>query len=98
MLKIRLQVGGRNKHRKYRIVVAESSSRRDGKFVEIVGYYNPQPSGQDLKCQIKLERIDYWLGQGAQATETVAALVKKVRKGEAKHAAYAEAEAAPAAS
>lgn len=83
-LKIRLQVRGRRHHRKYRIVVAEEAARRDGKHVEILGYYNPQPRGQDIKCEIDLDRAEYWKGVGAKPTETVAGLIRKARRGEEK--------------
>lgn len=63
----------------YRLVVAESSSRRDGKFVENLGLYNPRPRGKDVETQINIERADYWLSVGAQPTDTAKSVIKKAR-------------------
>lgn len=75
MLKIRLRRTGLKKQPSYRIVVADSRSPRDGRFLEIVGHYNPrtEPPSFDLD----IERIRYWLSQGAQPTDTVARLLDK---------------------
>ena len=54
----------------YRMVVAESSSRRNGKFVENLGLYNPKPRGKDVETQVNLERVDYWLSVGALPSDT----------------------------
>ncbi|MBE6413717.1 MAG: 30S ribosomal protein S16 [Verrucomicrobiaceae bacterium] len=78
-LKIRLQRHGSTHDPKYRVVVAESSARRDGKFVETLGMYNPSPKGKDIPFSINLERADYWLSVGAQPTDTAKALIKKAR-------------------
>ena len=59
--------------------VAESSSRRDGKFVENLGLYNPRPRGKDVETQINIERADYWLSVGAQPTDTAKSVIKKAR-------------------
>ena len=59
----------------YRIVVADSRSPRDGRFIEEIGYYNPVANPVDLK--INEERAKYWLGTGAQPTDTVRGLLKK---------------------
>ena len=75
-LKIRLARGGAKKRPFYRIVVAEASAPRDGRYVERVGTYNPMvPKDHDQRLTLKAERITYWLGQGAQPTERVAAAV-----------------------
>ena len=79
-LKIRLQRAGATNAPKYRVVVAEASSRRDGRFVEGLGYYNPQPRGKDVRQEINLERVDYWMSVGAQPTETARSLIKRARK------------------
>lgn len=74
MLKVKLsQVGKRNK-RSYRIIVAEAKSKRDGKFVEKIGSYNPEAG--DSKVQIKQDRLDYWVKNGAQITEAVKKLIQ----------------------
>ncbi|CAI8221410.1 MAG: 30S ribosomal protein S16 [SAR116 cluster bacterium] len=71
-LKIRLARGGAKKRPFYRIVVAEASAPRDGRYVERVGTYNPMvPRDHDQRLVLKNERITYWLGQGAQPTERV---------------------------
>jgi len=71
-LKIRLARGGAKKRPFYRIVVAEASAPRDGRYVERVGTYNPMvPKDHDQRLVLKSERITYWLGQGAQPTERV---------------------------
>ena len=79
-LKIRLQRKGTRHAPVYRMVVAESTSTRDGRFVEILGTYAPQARGQDQESVLKLDRIDYWLSVGAQPTDTAKDLIKKARK------------------
>jgi small subunit ribosomal protein S16 len=74
-VKIRLARGGRKKRPFYRIVVASSEAPRDGRFIENIGTYNPLPLETDVK--INSERLQYWLGQGAKPTDTVAGLIKK---------------------
>ena len=70
---------GKKKQPHYRIVVADSRSPRDGRFVENLGYYNPLPSPAVLS--LDLARVDYWLGQGASPSDTVDRLVRKARSG-----------------
>ena len=71
-LKFRLARGGAKKRPFYRIVVAEASAPRDGRYVERVGTYNPMvPKDHEQRLTLKAERITYWLGQGAQPTERV---------------------------
>jgi small subunit ribosomal protein S16 len=73
MLKVKLsQVGKKNK-RSYRIVIAEARSKRDGKVVEKIGYYNPKD--KNSKIQIKQDRLNYWVKNGAQITEAVRKLI-----------------------
>lgn len=79
-LKIRLQRGGAAHAPHYRVVVAESSARRDGRFVEKVGTYDPCNKDADQQLALNLDRIDYWLGVGAQPTDTTRSLIKKVRR------------------
>ena len=75
MVKIRLRRMGAKKSPFYRVVVADSKSPRDGRFIEEIGTYNPvtQPS----EINIDMERADYWIRNGAQPTDTVRALLKK---------------------
>lgn len=62
----------------FRIVVADGRSPRDGKFIEEIGTYNPQQKDQNVK--LNLERIKYWVGKGAQPSDTVASFIKKASK------------------
>ena len=78
-VKIRLRRMGKKKQPHYRIVVADSRSPRDGRFVENVGYYNPLSHPAQLK--VDLDRVDYWLGEGAIVSPTVGSLVSKARNG-----------------
>lgn len=76
-VRIRLrQTGKRNQH-SHRIVVADGRSPRDGRFIECIGTYDPR---RKLET-IDLERVDYWLPQGAQPSETVDAIIKRARAG-----------------
>jgi len=79
-LRIRLQRHGAIHAPMYRMVVAEKTVKRNGKFVENIGFYNPQARGKDIELDVKLDRVDYWTGVGAQASDTAAALIKKARK------------------
>lgn len=78
-LKIRLQRHGSTHNPVYRVVVAESAARRDGKFVETIGMYNPSPRGKDIDSKLDLARADYWVSVGAQPSDTVKALIKKAK-------------------
>lgn len=75
MVKIRLKRMGAHKKPVYRIVVADSRSPRDGKFIEEIGFYNPLKDPAEIT--VKAERAAKWLKDGAQPTETVRALLKK---------------------
>ncbi len=77
MLTIRLARSGAKKRPFYHVSVADSRMPRDGRFVERVGYYNPIASGQEVRLQLDLERIDYWIGQGAQPSDRVLNLLKQ---------------------
>ncbi len=79
-LKIRLQRHGSAHSPMYRVVVAENTSRRNGKFVENLGMYNPSPRGKDVPFQINIERADYWLSVGAQPTDTAKSIIKQAKK------------------
>ena len=75
---IRLSRTGCNNKPSYRVMVTDSRSPRDGRFIEIVGSYDPKKKGENYT--LDMERIDYWQGQGAQVSETVASLLKRARK------------------
>src|SRR6185295_7737155 len=78
---IRLRREGAKNRPYFKVVVASSRSPRDGKFIEILGTYDPKKPGQN--CQLKLDRIDHWISKGAQPSETVRSLIKKNKKAEA---------------
>ena len=80
MVVIRLARGGSKKRPFYNMVVADSRNRRDGRFIERVGFYNPVASGNADSLVINTERLAYWEGQGAQLSPTVARLVKQSAK------------------
>jgi small subunit ribosomal protein S16 len=75
MVKIRLRRVGRKNAPFYRILVADSQSPRDGKFIEIIGQYAPRQNEGSL--QVNEERANYWLGVGAQPTDTVRSLLRR---------------------
>ena len=76
MVKIRLRRMGAKKAPYYRIVVADSRSPRDGRFIEELGTYDPMADGE--KLTVNQERVQYWIANGAQPTDTVRGLLKKV--------------------
>jgi len=76
MVTIRLARGGAKKRPFFNIVVADSRNRRDGRFIERIGFYNPVASGNAEGLRINRERLAYWQGVGAQLTETVDRLVR----------------------
>jgi small subunit ribosomal protein S16 len=76
MVTIRLARGGSKKRPFYHLTVTDSRKSRDGRFIERVGFFNPVARGQEERLRIDRDRVDYWLGQGAQASERVAQLLK----------------------
>ena len=80
MVKIRLTRGGAKKRPFYHIIVTDSRSARDGRNIERVGYYNPVASGNEKRVEINVERVQHWLGHGAQMTDKVANLYKQATK------------------
>lgn len=77
-VKIRLARAGAKKHPYYHVVATDSASRRDGRFIEAVGSYDP--TAQPAKVQFDDERLDHWLNCGAQPTATVAQLIRNHKK------------------
>ncbi|MAC80411.1 MAG: 30S ribosomal protein S16 [Rhodobacteraceae bacterium] len=76
-MKIRLARGGSKKRPFYSIVASDSRMPRDGRFIEKLGTYNPLlPKDSEDRVQMKLERVEYWLGQGAQPTDRVARMLE----------------------
>ncbi|HTW75154.1 MAG TPA: 30S ribosomal protein S16 [Steroidobacteraceae bacterium] len=80
MVTIRLTRRGGKNQPFYHVVVTDSRRRQGGASLEQVGFYNPVARGKDTVLKLDLERIDYWRGQGAQASERVRALVSGYRK------------------
>ena len=78
MVVIRLRREGTKNAPYYKVVVADQRSPRDGKFIEIIGNYDPKKEG--LNANIDLTRVDSWVNNGAQPSDTVRSLVKKLRK------------------
>jgi small subunit ribosomal protein S16 len=78
-VRIRLKRMGRKKAPHYRVVVADSRSPRDGRFVETLGYYKPLST--PARLVLDLERVDYWMGEGADPSHTVRTLISKARTG-----------------
>ena len=91
---IRLRREGALNRPYFKVVVTDKRSPRDGKFIEIVGTYDPKKRG--MNSTLKLDRIDYWISKGAQPSDTVRSLIKKNKNPEAaaKKAAAAEAKKA----
>jgi small subunit ribosomal protein S16 len=75
---IRLRREGAKNRPYYKVVVADSRSPRDGKFIEIIGTYDPKKP--DHNSTLKLDRIEHWMSKGAQPSDTVRSLIKKNRK------------------
>lgn len=75
---IRLRREGAINHPYYKIVVSDQRSPRDGKFIEIIGTYDPKKKGENYSLQ--LDRADYWVGVGARPSQTVGSIITKARK------------------
>ena len=80
MVTIRLSRGGAKKQPFYHIVATDSRARRDGRYIERLGYYNPVARGEATPLDVNLDRLDYWVANGAQMSERVAKIVKAHRK------------------
>jgi small subunit ribosomal protein S16 len=83
MVVIRLARGGAKKRPFYHLVVTDKRNRRDGRYIERVGYFNPLAKGQEIRLNIEKERVQHWLSQGAQMSDRVAKLVKDSNKADA---------------
>ncbi|MDR0617476.1 MAG: 30S ribosomal protein S16 [Endomicrobium sp.] len=77
-VRLRLQRSGKPKRPYYKIVAIDQRTKRDGQPIEILGQYDPIV--KDSKCNVNMERVNYWLSIGAKASETVAVLIKKNRR------------------
>ena len=80
MVTIRLSRGGAKKRPFYHLVVADSRCRRDGRYIERVGFFNPIAKGGEERLRLNNDRIEYWRSQGAQMTERVSSLIKQSHK------------------
>ncbi len=77
MVTIRMARGGAKKRPFYQIVVTDSRNKRDGRFIERVGFFNPVARGNEERLRIDRERVDHWISQGAQTSDRVAKLLKE---------------------
>ena len=80
MVVIRMARGGAKNRPFYNIVVADSRMPRDGRFIERIGFYNPKASENEPKYRIALDRVDYWVKQGAQPSGAVVKVIKRGKK------------------
>ncbi len=90
MVVIRLARGGAKKRPFYNVVVADSRSRRDGRFIERVGFYNPVATAKEEALRLSVDRIVFWQERGAKLSDTVAGLVKRSTRPVAPVTAVAE--------
>ena len=79
-LKIRLQRHGTSHRPFYRMVVTEANARRDGRFVELLGTYEPQASRPKNELNLKIDRVEYWKSVGAKTTDTAESLLRRARR------------------
>jgi len=87
MVTIRLSRGGAKRRPFYHLVVTDSRNRRDGRYIERLGFFNPIATGKEVRLEVDLDRFDHWLAQGAQTSDRVASLIKAHRKQQDKAAA-----------
>lgn len=80
MVTIRLSRGGSKKRPFYHFTVADHKRARDGRFIERLGFFNPVARGAEERIRLDLERIDHWIGVGAQMSDRVTRLVKEYRQ------------------
>ena len=80
MVTIRLARGGAKKRPFYHLVVADSRRARDGRYIERLGFFNPVAQGNEERIRINDQRVEYWIGKGAQASDRVKKLMKDAAK------------------
>ena len=83
MVTIRLARGGAKKRPFYHVVVIDSRSSRDGRYIERVGFFNPIAAGGETRLMLNSERLEHWIANGAQTSVRVASLIKQFRKTQA---------------
>jgi len=76
MVTIRLARSGAKRRPFYHLVVTDSRNKRDGRYIERVGFFNPTAKGQEVRLNVNQERVDHWVSKGAQTSDRVAKLVK----------------------
>jgi small subunit ribosomal protein S16 len=81
MVVIRLSRAGAKKRPFYHIVVTDSRRRRDGNYIESIGYFNPVARGQEVRLHLEMEKLTQWQNQGAQLSDRVRVLTKEYSKG-----------------
>ena len=79
MVTIRMSRGGAKKRPYYTVVVTDSRNKRDGRCIERVGFFNPLAQGQEESLRLDMERIEHWVGQGAQTSERVTKLIEQAK-------------------
>lgn len=87
MVVIRLSRGGKKHAPFYHVVVTDKRSRRDGNYIERVGYFNPMARGAEIRLHFDKQRIDYWLSTGAQPSDRLISLLKEWEKNSVEQAA-----------
>jgi small subunit ribosomal protein S16 len=80
MVSIRLSRSGAKKRPFYHLIVTDSRNRRDGRYIERLGFFNPVGKESEENLRIDIERVNYWISQGAQPSDRVASLLKQHRK------------------
>ncbi len=83
MVVIRLSRRGSKRRPFYHVVVTDSRRRRDGNYIENIGYFNPIACGQEVRLHIDMSKVDYWQNVGAKLSDRVTALVKELNKKDA---------------
>ena len=83
MVSIRLSRAGAKNRPFYHLVVTDSRNKRDGRYIERLGFFNPVGTDSEENLRIDVERVDYWIGQGAQPSDRVKSLLKRRRKASA---------------
>lgn len=81
MVVIRLSRGGTKKRPFYHVVVADKRYSRDGRRIERLGYFNPIAAGKEVRLRVDMDRLNYWMNQGAQASDRVAILIRDIKIG-----------------
>ena len=79
MVRLRLKRMGRKHRPSYRVTAVDSRRSRDGMMIEELGHYDPANAKPEMRFGLKMDRIQYWLDKGAQPSDTVASLIKKVQ-------------------